>query len=301
MCTAILFRADHRFFGRTLDLESNYGEDIVRIPKERQLYFRHIPTLERHLSILGMALDCPDFPLIFDGMNEAGLAMAGLNFPNSAHYFEKVPEGSIPLASFELIPYILATCKTVKEARRELSSITVLDTPYSSSLPPSPLHWMLTDGDTSLTVEQTEEGLQVYDNPVGILTNEPPFPYHLYNLSNYLHLSPHPQRSAAGIKLDGYSSYSRGMGGIGLPGDNSSASRFVRAAFTAACALPCGNTEEDVVQFFHIAETVTQVKGCVRLDNGGNVHTLYTSCCDLDARRYYVRRYGSFAVSEEAL
>lgn len=291
MCTAITFRAHHRLFGRTLDLEHDYGERITRIPSDRPLHFRHLPAMKEHHAILGMALDFPELPLIFDGMNDSGLAAAGLNFPHSAHYFASAPEGSLPLASFELIPYLLASCATIDQARAALERITILDIPHSEALPPSPLHWMITDGLHSLVAEPMENGLALFDNPVGILTNEPPFPHQLYALSSCLHLSPAPQQNFLGIDLAPYASYSRGMGAIGLPGDSSSTSRFVRAAFTAACASPGESTEEDIAQFYHIAAAAAQVKGCVRLEDGSEVRTVYTSCCDLDAGRYYVERY----------
>ena len=120
--------------------------------------------------------------------------------------------------------------------------------------PAAQLHWLLADATGALTLEPTAAGLQIYENPVGVLTNNPPFPQQLFALNNYMHLSPRqPENTfAPDVPLQ---AYSRGMGALGLPGDLSSGSRFVRAAFTKLHSV-CGESEADCVgQFFHIMET----------------------------------------------
>lgn len=99
-------------------------------------------------------------------------------------------------------------------------------------------------------MESTADGLHVYDNPVGVLTNNPPFPMQMFSLNNYLHLSPKQPANTFSNQLD-LSTYSRGMGGLGLPGDLSSASRFARVAFVKQNSIS-GNSETESVSQFSI-------------------------------------------------
>ena len=172
MCTAMHI---HGCFGRTLDLEHTYGEQVVLTPASFVLPMRHRPALTHHYAILGMAVVADGFPLYYDGVNECGLAMAGLNFPHSAVYAPARNDGQ-DVASFELIPYVLGGCATVAEAKEALADIRVCDTAFSAAFPPTGLHWMVADATASIVVESTAEGLQVYHNPIGVMTNEPPFP-----------------------------------------------------------------------------------------------------------------------------
>ena len=146
-------------------------------------------------------------------------------------------------------------------------------------LPLAQLHWLIADKTGCITVEATHDGLHIYDNPTGVLTNNPPFPMQLFNLNNYMALSAKsPENTfAPDVPL---ATYSRGMGAMGLPGDLSSQSRFVRVAFVRAHSL-CKPTEESSVsQFFHILHSVEQQRGCCELDGGKYEITLYTSCCN---------------------
>ena len=170
MCTAL---HAHGCFGRTLDLEHTYAEQVVLTPRDFPFAWRHLPATKEHYAILGMAMVVDGYPLYYDGVNACGLAMAGLRFPHSCAYVA-AREGDV--ASFELIPYVLGRCATVDEAKTALAQVRIGDTAFSDAYPPSPLHWMVADERKSIVVEATAEGVQVYDNPVGVLTNEPPFP-----------------------------------------------------------------------------------------------------------------------------
>ena len=276
MCTAL---HAHGCFGRTLDLEYGYAEQVVLSPRDFPLAMRHRPTLTRHYAILGMATVAEGFPLYYDAVNECGLAMAGLNFPHSALYAAAQERD---VASFELIPFILGNCTTVEEAKTLLGQVRVCDTAFSEAYPPSPLHWMVADAAASVVVESTAEGMQVYDNPVGVLTNEPPFPVQLAEWETYALLTAdEPPQTPPHL--------GRGSGAIGLPGDFSSPSRFVRAAFIAGHSEDGG---DPVGQFFHAIGTVEVPRGCVRLPDGQYVTSRYTSCMDLGEKVYYYRTYG---------
>ncbi len=289
MCTAITMQTRDFYFGRTLDYEFSYSEEVTVTPRNFPLPFRHWGKLDSHYAILGMAHVVEDYPLYFDAVNEKGLAMAGLNFVGYAHYREEA-EGKENIASFEFIPWILAQCGSVQEARVLLKKINLTNTSFSEDLPPAQLHWLLADSREAITIESVKEGLRIYENPVGVLTNNPPFDEQLFQLNNFMHLSSKEPENRFSPKIE-LKAYSRGMGAMGLPGDLSSQSRFVRAAFTRLNSV-CGMSEaESVSQFFHILGSVEQVKGCCEVSEGEYERTLYTSCCNTDKGIYYYTTY----------
>ena len=213
-----------------------------------------------------------------------------MNFPGNAVY-HPTADGKENIASFELIPWILVQCKTVHEAQKLLSKINITDNQFNSAYSPTPLHFMISDRNETIVAEPTENGVQIYENAVGVLTNNPPFPYHMYNLCNYLNITSCEPTNRFSEKIE-LTPYSRGIGGIGLPGDLSSASRFVRAAFTKLNSV-CGSSEvESVYQFFHILNAVSQTKGCAQVGNKYEF-TLYSSCCNTYKGVYYYKSYNN--------
>ena len=294
MCTAITYKTRDTYFGRTLDLEYSYHETVTVTPRRYPFAFRHTTPLTAHYAIIGMATVEDDYPLYYEAANECGLGMAGLNFPHSARY-APCEHGKENIASFEFIPWILSQCATVAEARKELSSLCLCSTSFNSKFPSSPLHWLIADSREAVVVESTAEGLRVFDDPVGVLTNEPPFEYHMTRLSEYLSLSAYPPENRFGdIPLE---PYSRGMGAVGLPGDLSSASRFTRAAFMKLNAVSDETEAASVGQVFHLLGTVTQPRGCNRLADGRCAITVYTSCINLERGIYYYTTYDNRSIS----
>lgn len=290
MCTAATYKTKDHYFGRNLDYEFSYNETVTITPRNYVFNFRTMGKLPTHYAMIGMAFVQEDYPLYYDATNEKGLSIAGLNFPQNAFYPKKAP-GKDNVAPFEFIPYILGNCKNVAEARKKLEKINIFDENFSKSLPHSPLHWIISDKNESIVVEPLKDGLKVYDNPVGILTNNPTFDFHLTNLCNYINVTREEatNRFAAGYELK---PYSRGMGGLGLPGDLSSASRFVKATFTKLNSLSCDSEVESVSQFFHILGSVEQQKGCCRVEKGFE-YTIYSSCCNTDKGIYYYTTYNN--------
>lgn len=276
MCTAISWCGVHHFFGRNLDLERCYGEQIAVTPRRYPLTLRSGQTLPRHHAMIGMAHMAGGFPLYYEATNECGLSAAGLNFPKSAVYHPYC-EGKTNVASFEFIPWLLGSCATLAQARTALENLNILSESFCAALPASPLHWLVADKTGTLTVESTADGLHVYENDVCVLTNEPPFPLQRTNLRRYTALTPQPVQGDPG----------RGAGTAGLPGGLDSVSRFVRAAFTAATARPGEDEYQGVSRFFHLLNAVAQPDGCVILPDGSCQHTIYSSCCDTDSGIYY--------------
>lgn len=296
MCTAATYKTKDFYFGRTLDYEFSYGNEVTVTPRNYPFCFRCMGTMKTHYAIIGMAYVVKDYPLYYDAVNEKGLGMAGLNFVGNAVYREMVRNKN-NIATYEFIPWILGQCATVKEARELLGKINLTNMAFSEELPPAQLHWIIADEHEAVTVESVKDGLRIYDNPVGILTNNPPFEQQMFQLNNYMYLSPkQPQNNfCASLHL---STYSRGMGAMGLPGDLSSESRFVRAAFVRMNSVCEGKSEEDSVsQYFHILGAVEQQRGCCDVGDGKYEVTLYTSCCNAGQGIYYYTSYNNHQIS----
>ena len=289
MCTAVAYVTNNLFFGRTLDYDRSYGEGVTMTPRRFPLRFRSGMILERHHAIIGMACVAEGYPLYYDGMNEKGLAMAGLNFTESAVYSPAVPDRD-NVAHFEFIPWILGQCASVREAKSLLERLNLTDVSFSPELPVARLHWLIADREESVTVEAVREGLMVIPNPVGGLTNEPPFETQLFRLNDYMHLTPEQPENRFSDSL-ALKVYSRGMGALGLPGDLSSVSRFVRASFVKMNSLSGPSEEESVTQFFHILGAVEQQRGCCLVVEGKYEITRYTSCCSAASGIYYYTTY----------
>lgn len=295
MCTAATYKTKDFYFGRTLDYEFSYNEEITITPRNYEFKFRNKGSISNHYAIIGMAYMAENYPLYYDAINEKGLGMAGLNFVGNAYYNEQ-EEGKDNIAQFEFIPWILSQCATVKEAKVLIEKINILNVSFNDQLPLSQLHWIIADAESSITVEAVKEGIKVYDNPVGVLTNNPTFDKQLYALNNYINLSNKSPRNtfATDLKLQ---QYSRGMGAIGLPGDLSSQSRFVRATFVKMNSVSTDEENESVSQFFHILNSVDQQRGCCQLDDGKYEITIYTSCCNATKGVYYYTTYNNHQIT----
>ncbi len=288
MCTAISVTHGDNYFGRNLDYEFPFGEKIIITPRLFEFSFKNGMTFKKHFAIIGMGILCDNFPLYFDATNEMGLSVAGLNFPYNAKYKGKI-DSFYNVASFEFIPFLLAQCKSVDEACKLILKINITNEAFSDKFKPSPLHFIVADKFKSVVVEQTEKGLLVFENPVGVLTNNPPFDVQMFNLNNYMSVTSKEIKNLFSDKVD-LKSYSRGMGGLGLPGDLSSASRFVKTSFLNLNAEFYGNEEEKVSQFFSILYSVYQIRGAVKVGNDYEI-THYTSCCNTDKGIYYYTTY----------
>ena len=273
MCTAATYKTKDFYFGRTLDYEISYGDRITVTPRGYAFDLRCGGRIENHYAMIGMACVMNGYPLYYDAVNEKGLCIAGLNFVGNA-YYNKPAAGKENIAQFELIPLILGKCATLDEARRLLESINITDTPFSDDLPVAQLHWIIADNGGCITLEAVKDGLKVYDNPVGVLTNNPPFETQMFNLNNYMHLSAENRENtfAKGLSLD-------------------------RAAFVKMNSVSGDSEEESVSQFFHILASVDQQRGCCKVEDGKYEVTLYTSCCSAQKGIYYYTTYGNHRIS----
>ena len=294
MCTAICYRKNASYFGRNFDFDIGYGERVVITPRNYAIKMRCERAIISHYAMIGMATVVNDFPLYYEATNEKGLSMAGLNFPENAVYYEFAEEKD-NITPFELIPWILAQCSCIDEAKALLGKINLVNVDFSEQLPLSPLHWMISDNKFSLVVEPLKDGLKIYDDPFEVLTNNPPFEYHYTNVSNYMGLCIGHATSQFRESIP-MKNYSLGMGALGLPGDFSSTSRFIRALFVKENSVSEDNEASNVNQFFHILNAVAMPKGCV-LATEDFEYTLYSSCCNADSGIYYYTTYNNLEIT----
>jgi len=268
MCTAISFLSKDHYFGRNLDLEYSYEEMITITPRNFPLHFRAKPPLIHHYAFIGMAYIQSQYPLYYEATNETGLSMAGLHFPDYTKYCSFSPDTD-NIAPFELIPWILAQCSSIKDANLLLKKINLWNENFSEHLPLTPLHWMLADKSSSIIIECTKAGLQIYENPTGVMTNTPTFDIHLNNL-----------------KSTDF-----------IPGDWSSQSRFQKAAYVLKHSSHPVSECERVSQFFHILGSVEMPKGIYLNEKGQIKCTLYSSCCNTDKGIYYYKTYDNHQIT----
>ena len=295
MCTAITYKTKDFYFGRTLDYEISYGDEVTITPRNYEFNFRHKQNIKNHYAIIGMAYVTENYPLYYEAVNEKGLGIAGLNFVGNAQYNKKI-KGKDNITQFEFIPWILSQSTTVKEAKKLIEKINFLDEPFSTNLPLAQLHWIISDSIESITVEAVKDGIKIYENPVGVLTNNPTFDKQMFELNNYMNLSTKSPKNTFAKSLN-LEKYSRGMGAIGLPGDLSSQSRFIRAAFVKMNSVSKEEEKESVSQFFHILNSVEQQRGCCELDDGIFEITIYTSCCNVNKGIYYYTTYDNHQIT----
>lgn len=295
MCTCIDFRTKDSYFGRNLDLEYGFQEKVVITPRNYKFHLKNGAVMHTKFAMIGMAAVADDYPFYAEASNEQGLSMAGLYFPGNACFFDE-DSSKLNLAPYELIPYFLGNYSTVAGLREDLERLNITDIPYSENLPITELHWMVSDGKDCVVLEQMADGLKIYENPVGVLTNNPPFPYHLANLCNYRNLTAQWEESRFSDRI-ALPQYGQGMGAIGLPGDASPASRFVRAAFYKFNSLCDDDELSSVTQFFHLLDAVAMVRGATVTKEGKSDITTYSCCINVSRGIYYYTTYTNHQIT----
>lgn len=291
MCTCINLKTKDNYFGRNLDLEYRFNEKVVITPRNYEFKLKNGNIINTKYAMIGMATVVDNYPLYAEATNEKGLSIAGLYFPNNSYYFNK-NNLKLNLTPYELIPYILGKYSSIEEIKHILSILNITNIPFNKNLPLADLHWMISDKNNCIVIEQMKDGLKIYDNPIGVLTNNPPFSYHLINLNNYINLTPHYAKNMFSNKIE-LKQYGQGMGAIGLPGDSSPSSRFVRASFNKLNSICNSDEESSITQFFHILDSVSMIKGTTITKDGKNDITTYSCCINADKGIYYYKTYSN--------
>ena len=296
MCTALNIKSaeDNVYFGRNMDLAYNFHQRVLILPVNYQYEdMVNKCMVTNQTPIIGMGTIIDNHATFADAMNTKGLACAGLNFDGYAAFAKEPVEGKNNIAPYDFIQWSLSNYETVDEVKHAMEGVEMVEIPINSKTPVAPLHWMLTDKTgKSIVVERTMDGIKVHDNPVGVMTNNPTFDWHLTNLNEYLYLSPeHHQKSVWSDKE--LISLGIGSGTLGMPGDFASVSRFVRIAYLRAKTPVLKSDEEAISQYFNMLDYVKMVRGGVSTPDGIEDYTIYTSCMDLNQGIYYYRTYGN--------
>ncbi len=294
MCTSIAWNNGNFYIGRNMDISFDFDKKIVVVPRNYPFHFKEMPTINNHYGMIGTAMIVDNYPLFAEAVNEKGLYMAGLNFPEIAKY-NKSNESLDNISVVEIIPFILCKALNVEEAKVILNQTNITDTPFMPSLPIPTLHFIISDENTSIVVECTEAGMNIYENKTGIMTNNPTFDMQMHNLKNYMHLS---NRNPVNTMTDEItlSHYCMGMGALGLPGDYSSQSRFVKAYFLKANAVAMETESASIAQMFHMLNAVSMVRGSVMEGENWDI-TVYSCCINATKGTYYYKTYDSSMIS----
>lgn len=296
MCTGLSITNKEFYFGRNLDLEYHFDERVVITPRNYLLTYKVEPEQAQHFAMIGMATIIDDYPLYADAMNEHGLGMAGLNFPGYAQYNSKTKRNKFNITPYEIIPWTLAQFKTVSEVKQAYNNLNLVSINLKKGIPVAPLHWIISDKKESIVLEMTSEGIKVFDNPIGVLTNNPTFDYHLTNLQNYMGISAKQPSNNFSTNF-ALNPLGQGMGGIGLPGDSSPTSRFIKASFLKENSSCTTDEKSNISQFFHILDAVSFVQGSVVTPEEKNDITIYSCCINGDSGDYYYKTYNNNQIS----
>lgn len=290
MCTSVALTATDFYFGRTLDLECGFNQQVVVTPRAYPFPLRCGGEMRSHYAMIGMANVAEGYPLYAEAANEKGLCMAGLNFPEYTYYPPEKAENKQNIAPFELIPWLLGQCATVDEAKALLARTQVVAVNFSEKIPLSPLHWHIANKHASIVLECVREGMRIYDNPAHVMTNSPTFDFHMTNLRQYMGLTHRQVENTFSSSMQ-LTPMGRAWGSLGLPGDATPISRFVRAAYLVHNSVCEGDEVSRVSHFFRILDSVSLTKGSVMTEGGQWDYTQYTCCINADKGIYYYKTY----------
>ncbi|MGG7213503.1 choloylglycine hydrolase [Clostridium nigeriense] len=296
MCTALTLKTKdgYHLFGRNMDIEFSFNQSVTLVPRNFSYVNRATDKKEKtKYAMIGMGTIIDNHPCYAEAMNEKGLACAGLNFPKYSHWHEETMEGKINIPPYDLILWIVGRFESIAELRKELENIHLVGKPINENTPLPTLHWIVSDskGDC-IVIENTIEGLKIFENKVGVLTNAPTFDWHITNLVQYMKVSPtQPSETIWGEEK--INPLGQGAGGRELPGDFSSTSRFVKAAFLRSNAVLGDDELSGIIEFFHILSGVAMIRGAVVTPQNLNDITQYTSCMCQEKGIYYYNTYNN--------
>ena len=301
-CTGIMLKAKDGSIvhGRTVEFGNVIDSSIAVVPRG-YAFVGQTPSGDglkysaKHAAVGAIAFK--DLKLL-DGLNDAGLAVGAFYFPTFAGYTPVTPANQDKaLSPADFTNWLLTQFGSVDEARKAVESEAVVIAPtvlQGWGPEPPPFHYVVYDKTgASIVIEPIAGRLVVHDNPLGVMTNSPAFDWHMTNLRNYIALNP---RNVPPITIDGkvFQQLGQGSGMLGLPGDFTPPSRFVRAAVFSATAIPSDNAAQGIEQVFHILNNFDIPVGVAREDDGGVMHTDYTmvtTARDPQSLRYYYKTY----------
>lgn len=293
MCTAITLQSmqGENFFGRTMDFSHSIEPGVYVIPRNYEWY--SLATTKKYIdnySFICMGQETDGMLGFFDGVNERGFAAAVLYFAGYAYYDLPINDKE-QIASLDFLHYILGRCSSVDDLWTLLKNIYIVGIQDPVTKTAAPLHWIATDkSGKSVVIEQTKTGLEVIDNPVGVMANSPDFNWHITNLRNYMNVSTNQQKEVhwGNVSL---TPFGQGAGTTHLPGGFTSPERFVRTAFLKAHVQVPKNRSETLMTCFHIMNNVFIPKGIVVTDKGADDYTKYIAFMNTNTCDYYFKTY----------
>lgn len=300
MCTALTLKSKDgfHFFGRNMDLEYSFNQSVILVPRKYQwenVISKKILPIK--YAILGMGVIINNHPLLADGLNEKGLACAGLNFPNYCYHSPEPYPDKINIGPYDFILWILSNFETVEEVKAAVSQVNLVNIPFALDIALPTLHWIVYDKqDQCIVIEQTKEKFCIFENKIGVLTNPPTFDWHIDNLKQYIHLSSKWVEGTTWYKQE-LNPDSCGLGLVGIPGDFYPPARFVRVAYLKSHATHLDNEMTTLAEFYHILNNVAMPGGAVIKPKSKEEFTLYTSCMALEKGVYYYSTYNNLQLN----
>lgn len=292
MCTAVRFTdaQGDMYLGRNLDWAFGYGERPRVWAKGSTVPYAFLDDAPAAHAVIGMCIDYQGYPMFFDCGNDAGLAVAGLNFPGYAEFPPEPQDGATNVCAYEFPFWVAANFSTVEEVEAALANTVIVGKPAGEGLGVSYLHWIIGDAHRSIVVEQMADGLHVHDDPVDVLANQPAFDWHMENLRTYITANNGFPEAAAWGKAE-LKPFGAGAGMRGIPGDCYSPSRFVKTAFLNANYPAKDGTVGNLARMFHTLGNVSMVEGAAAMADGQFEKTIYTGCFEASTGTYYYNTY----------
>ncbi|MFL0195066.1 choloylglycine hydrolase family protein [Clostridium sp. WILCCON 0269] len=307
MCTSLTLETTNceHLLGRTMDVSIKHNLSVDIIP--RNYIWTNIAEKQEKktkYAFIGTSVGSDGHPILADGLNEKGLLCAMLDLTVFTQYSKIIVEGKENIAPHDFVFWALSQFKDLEEAKKSLQNLEIVHMPpHLLNLPPhllnlTPLvHYILSDkSGKSIVVERTPKGLQVFDNPVGVMTNSPNFQWHLNNLYQYIGIRSTPFDKVEWGNLELYP-FTNGSGAFGLPGDFTSPSRFTRAAYLKNNLTQIDNELEGINGIFHILSNCQVPKGAVITSDGKEHSTVYTSAMCSESGTYYYYTYDNTQIS----
>ncbi len=305
MCTAFTLRTrqGETFFGRNMDFSYVIKPHLYIIPKnfewDNSLNMEKIQDIYCFIGI-GQELD-GDLGF-FDGVNEMGFAAAALYFAGYAQY-DTIQDSRYrkQIPSIDFLHYILGRCADVDDLRQLLKNLSIVGVEDPVTQTVAPLHWMAVDrSGECVVIEQTERGMEVMANPIGVMANSPDYQWHKTNLRNYMEASPYQSEEDiwGNVRLI---PFGQAGGTQTLPGGYTSPERFVRTAYLKSFIPIPQSRMEGVVSCFHVMESVSIPKGAVVTSRNSYDYTKYTAFINTATCEYFFKTYDNIQVRMASL
>ena len=299
MCTALTLKTKNGYnlFGRNMDLSYSFNQSVTLVPRNYKYTDKVTGNTKKvKYAIIGMASLIDGYPAFADGMNEKGLGCAGLNFPGYFYAKDSNITGKENIAPYNFILWVLSNFQNIDEVLQEVKNIEFVAVSIDKEIPIPTLHWIITDkSGRSIVVESTKQGLNIYENPIGVLTNSPTFNWHLTNLNEYMKVTPNQPENINWVNKE-LKPLGVGAGTNGLPGGFGGVDRFVRIAYLKSRYKEADDLNAGISQFYRMLNNVAMPKGAV-ITNGSDDITIYTSCMCLENGTYYYSTYDNVAIS----